>query len=154
MAIWQYDLIAIPRQSLLVIFNRSPKQIPPDEFDNYDWWTGRNAPDEQEFQSLLPSSSSWSASIKAWGLADDGHRLEMHYCNGLLYELKIRIDLRAWDRHLFDSVLQLAAHHDFVFWTEDGFILEPVASDILQDIARSRAFSFVRDPSEFLNRLS
>lgn len=153
MAIWQYDLVAVPRQSLLSVFGELPEQIQPNVFDNHDWWSGVTIPDEQEFSSLLPRANSWSSSITVWGGDNDGHRFELHYDNGKLFELKIRFDLRVLDREFLDAVLEFIDGHDYVLWTEEGVVLEPILSVVLQDIAKSRAFSFVRDPGEFLNRL-
>ncbi len=102
---------------------------------------------------MLVPSSSWSDAIKAWGAAD-GNRIELHFDKGELFEIKIRIDMREPFRQFLDAVIELAVRHDLVFWTDEARLLDASFDALASDITRSRAFSFVRDPSGFLERLA
>lgn len=153
MAIWQYDIVAIPREPITSVCARLPADIPPELFDSRNWWSGRRGPDETELSALLTPSTSWSESIKVWG-ANDGNRIELHFDKAELFEIKIRIDMREPSRQFLDGVVELAARHDWVFWAEEARAIEPSFDALASDITRSRAFSFVRDPSGFLERLN
>ena len=153
MAIWQYDLVAVPREPINSVCGRLPSEFPPELFDSRNWWNGKDGPDESELSALLPASSSWSESIRAWG-ESDGNRIELHFDKGQLFEIKIRIDLREPAKQFLDGIGELAARHDLLFWAEEAILLEPKRDALVADITKSRAFSFVRDPSGFLERLS
>ncbi len=153
MAIWQYDIVAVPREPITSVCGKLPKDVPPELFDGRNWWVRERGPDEAELSRLLPASSSWSESIKAWG-ATDGNRIELHFDRGVLSEIKIRIDMREPTKQFVDAIVEFAVRHDLVFWAEEARLLEPSFKALASDITKSRAFSFVRDPSGFLERLS
>ena len=152
MAIWQFNLVAIPRQSICSFFQCVPQHLEDEVLDTRNWWNNVPEPDEQEFASLLPKSTSWSKSIKAWG-TEDGHRIELHFNKDCFFELTFRIDLRQSLKQFLDSLLFLAKKHDYLFITEEGVLLEPTREIVLRAIQKSSAFSFVENPRSFLDQL-
>jgi hypothetical protein len=153
MAIWQYDIAAVPRVPITSVCGNVPTDVPPELFDSRNWWSETRGPDETELSALLPDSSSWSQSIKAWG-PSDGNRIELHFDKGELFEVRILMDLREPSKQFLCAIVELAVRHDWAFWTEEARLLEANLDALLLDIRGSRAFSFVCDPSGFLERLS
>lgn len=153
MAIWQYDVVAVPREPITAACGELPREVPPEVFDSRNWWSGKGFPDETELSALLAPSTSWSESIKAWGAAE-GNRIELHFDKGELFQIRIRIDMREPFRQLLDAIVELAVRHDLVFWTEEARLVEASVEALASDITKSRAFSFVRDPLGFLDRVS
>lgn len=153
MAVWQFDLVAVPRCAVRDAFQDLPAQIPTEVFATRDWWRDQLPPDDSELASLLAPSTSWTAAIKAWG-ASDGNRIELYFDNEAFAELTIRIDLRDLNKAFMNGILQLATRHDYMFWTEDESLLKPTLDALIPEIAKSDAFSFVRDPHAFLDQLS
>lgn len=153
MAIWQYDIVAVPRGPINLVCGGFPTDIQPELFDSRNWWRGKQGPDDTELSALLPPAISWSESIKAWG-TNDGNRIELHFHNEELFEIKIRIDLRELSKKFLEAIIELAVRHDLVFWTEEARLLEASFDALASDIAKSQALSFVHDPRRFLDQLS
>ncbi|MBI2824087.1 MAG: hypothetical protein HYX69_05260 [Planctomycetia bacterium] len=153
MAVWQYDVVVIPKDAVKAFFHSVPRSIRTEEFDLYEWWTNSKAPNVEELSSLFPRAAAWSESIKAWGGSDDEHRIELHYGDGRLLMVRIRLDLRETVVDMLQAVVRWAKLHDYLFWSESQSVLEPTIEDVVKDIKASRAFSFVCDPIAFLEKV-
>jgi hypothetical protein len=152
MAIWQYDLIAIPRSAIQEAFGAIPVQISQEVLDSRNWWGDVDISRIEEFESLLPNAPSWTSAIRIWG-TNDGNSIELHYSEGRLYEVKCRIDLRDVASAFIENTVRAASRTNCLLINDEGIVLVPHVEAVVKDISRSNAFSFVADPITFLNNL-
>jgi hypothetical protein len=152
MALWQYEMVAIPRGAIRSAFGETKESLSATEVDNGNWWVQHVLPSESELSQIVARDASWTNLISAWG-TEDGNRIEVHHDETGVYEVRIRIDLRTDAKTFLDQVVRLAVRHDWVFWSVREQLLEPTPGCIVADIVKSDAYRFVRSPSAFFSEM-
>jgi hypothetical protein len=154
MAIWQFDMHMIPLQSVEDHFGLVPILVSREDFDRYDWWTPGPAEGiATELSRLLPTTPSWSESVRIWGEMD-GNRVDMVSEGSDLLDVFVRVDARVISYQFLSQLCDLAQKYDCLLLTEGGYVIRPSLSKMLASIARSNAFKFVSDPDGFIRELS
>lgn len=152
MALWQTDLLLVPRKTLSATDRTVPDRIPPDVLDRADFWNGFVLTEEIErtISSFCPPRRSWSSNLKTWG-DEDGNRIDILHSGASVAEVSIRIDVRHMDDNFIEGVIALATYWDCVFVTEALRVLPPVPAELRSAVQESEAHRFVSDPHGFLD---
>jgi hypothetical protein len=150
MAVWQFDALLLPEETLKRRYGSIPIAIPSADIDASDWWQGTSPPADlaERLSSFLPQASTWSRNIQSWG-QEDGDRIDVVWANEGVAEIFLRVDVRRISYALLDKVSRLARANRWVLWV-DGHVLRPSPGQVLRAIHRSDAFRFVQDPETFL----
>jgi hypothetical protein len=157
MAIWQHELLLIPRERVIRALGSPEAQMSAEQWVGIDWWSDHQPP--SEFQSriaaILPAYESWSPGILMWG-SEDSDRI--HVClddaRQRVEEVSIRLDLRHPYQQFAHAIADLAHHANCVFagWPHHTF--EPSFDRLMTEVARSESGRFVRAPREYLEDLA
>ena len=155
MATWQFDFHFLPREAVERHFGTVPLTIRKTDFDCVQWWKDSPPPANlsAELSKLLPKISSWSRDIEMWG-EEEGDRIDVVGDRGKLSDLFVRVDVRKISSVFLIAILELARHHDWLLFTQDGRVLAPSMKKILSAIQRSDCFKFVENPAAFLSEMS
>jgi len=163
MAVWQYKFTMVPQAGIESVHGCIPDCVesfrgvwddegfdPEAELPNY--WQGVAPPENfsDDFRSLLPERESWSDDALMFGISG-GDQVELWKGDNI----SVRMDLRAPNRELLDSILNLAAREQLMIVPlEHGRPLLPIEPLVIEDIQGSDAYSFVEDPRGFLTSLN
>jgi hypothetical protein len=152
MALWQWDIWLVPRQTVVERLSVVPSHMDLDWFESVEWWAGATARDIISFfNSILPvEDAPWAAkNTRTWG-TDDGDEIMLVTDQGQIKDISIRIDLRRLDANFLNSLISFAKGKDFIFYTlESRRFVKPVLGDVLNEIRNSRKIRFLQDPAAF-----
>ena len=180
MAIWQFNIYFIPRQSLFDKYGLVPTQLEmnKDGWSDYirigdldgepgfedtltiKWWLPLNI-DINEFLPTLQQFGElqeWTAHLT--GLRSFGDTETNDICVGFdhstnkVEEVGCRLDLRKIDKGFVSKLLSLATRYDCLFMDRQGRLYEPTLENLVDAIRLSNANRFVEDPRQFLEDLS
>jgi hypothetical protein len=180
LAIWQFHIYFIPRQSLVDKYGHIPRQLEMDKeswsdyFKNSDldtdpdfedaltihWWLNLNL-NADDFFALLQQFGDvqeWTASTDSLRSFGDTETNDISVCfdsrTNKVQELSCRLDLRDIDRDFIDKVLSIATKFDCLLMDRQGRFFEPTIKALAETIQLSNARRFVTDPRQFLEDLS
>jgi hypothetical protein len=180
MAIWQFHIYFIPRQSLLNKYGRVPTQLMIDKEGWNDYSQNSDLEKETNFEDAF--TISWwidlninlddflpllkiFGDIQSWTQGSDGLRSfgdtntnDITVCfndtTKIIEEVSSRLDLRQLDKSFIDKILSLATQFDCLLMDRQGRLYQPSVAALLDSIKLSNANRFVGDPEQFLNDLS
>jgi hypothetical protein len=180
MAIWQFHIYFIPRQSLLNKYGKVPTQlaIDNDSWNNYfknadldnepdfedaltiHWWLDLNI-NLNNFLSLLTTFGkvqNWTEDadgLRSFGNAETN---DISVCfndmTKIVEEVSCRLDLRKIDKNFINKVLSLAMQFDCLLMDRQGRLCQPSMVALFDTIKLSNAERFVSNPKQFLDDLS
>ena len=180
MAIWQFDIYFIPRQSLLDKYGHVPAQLEINKdawsgyFENFDlenepdfedaltiqWWSNLNLDARDLLQTLqsFGELQEWTANTNGLRSFGDTETNDISVCfdhvTNKVKELSCRLDLRQIDKGFIKKALSLAIQFDCLLMDRQGRLYEPTIEDLIDKIHLSNANRFVEDPGLFLDDLS
>ncbi len=178
MAIWQFTLYFIPKQSLLNKYPSIPEKlhIDHDAWDKYykeneltdeydfedaltiNWWSNSNILTTDVFPILNyyePISQDSFGSVKYFGNADTNNITVCYNKEtNKIEDLDCRIDLRKIDTKFINNVFDFAKQFECLLMDRQGRLIEPVFSKLMDAIKLSNSFRFVTNPTDFLDDLS
>lgn len=161
MAIWQYKLKVIPREPVMTMYGSLPFTL-ENSRDTSHWWKGTkinitalaNGIDQRVERASYssPGLLQW----KGRGNEKDNDCAISLAGDGSINEFIFRTDLRQRENLavFLNGLLDLCRHYGFVVINAKGLVMEPDRIEILDDIKTSDAFSFLSDPSAFLDRIN
>jgi hypothetical protein len=179
LAIYQYHITLIPRQSLVDKFGTIPNKLTIDnaawtkhwdkadinaDYDFEDamnilWWIDRQIP----FKTIEPFIDSFtklvdwsknSTDYKSYG-DNDTNDFSIGLTNDdCIEDFGCRLDLRELDRSFIDNILSLAKQLDCLLMDKQGNLFEPTFDKLVDSIKQSNSFKFVSNPTDFLDKLS
>ena len=179
MAIYQYNINLIPRQSIIEKCGFIPETLPIDneawskhwnsksleaDYDfedalNYPWWSKRKT----DFKSIEPFIDSytkpieWSkhyAGIKTYGDNDTNDMSIDIADDGCIENFSCRLDLRKFDDIFITNILKIAKQLDCLLMDRKGNLFEPYGEALWESIQQSNSYKFVDNPTDFLEKLS
>jgi hypothetical protein len=155
MALWQFDFHLLPRTEIERRFGRIATDGLHVGLEEKSLWDDVTLTSELagQISQMLPSMESWSPDLHRWG-REDGDRIEIVINDGKVEDFFIRVDVRDISQVFLINVLGLARTRDWVVRSENGIVSSPSLAKVLADIRASQSFRFVRDPTEFLAKLS
>jgi hypothetical protein len=179
-AIWQFHIYFIPRQSLIDTYGHVPLQLEmnKDGWSDYirngdldnkpefedaltvQWWLNLNL----DISKLLPILQKFGE-LQEWTARTDGLRSfgdtetnDISVCfnhqTNRVEELSCRLDLRQVDKGFVKKFLALATHFDCLLMDRQGRLYEPTVENLVDKIEQSNANRFVEDPRHFLEDMS
>ena len=151
MAIWEYRCILTPRESKSKVEKKSVDDLMDYNFSEYR----KLSFDFDSFLSPYFKKNRIYEEDDFW--LENESRIEVNKNNGEIYELRLNLDLRTFDKKILYKFLELAKTLDLLVVSilyEKVNILEPEINIILDDIKKSRAFKFAVDPNKFINDLT
>jgi hypothetical protein len=179
-AIWQFHIYFIPRQSLFEKYGYIPTTLEmnkegwadyiekfnldeePDFEDalTISWWTNLNLP----INELLPilqkfgDLQEWTATANGTRSFGDTETNDISVCfdpaTNKVEELSCRLDLRQLEKGFIEKALALATRFDCLFMDRHGRLYEPTRENLLDKIELSNANRFVEDPRQYFDDLS
>jgi hypothetical protein len=179
-AIWQFHIYFIPRQSLLDKYGHVPTALEmnkegwaeyiekfnldeePDFEDalTVSWWANLNL----DINELLPKLQQFGE-LQEWTAQTNGLRnfgdtetndisVSFDHQTKKVQELSCRLDLRQIDKDFVGKFLSLAKWFDCLLMDRQGTLYEPSVENLVAKIEQSNANRFVEDPRQFLDDLS
>ena len=166
MAIYQYHLTVVPRQTLLRLWNIIPVNVilhnnptfDEDDLINVMWWDEATVNFKEIEKRILDFTDQveWTKSskdVKDFGDNDTNDISIGQGDSGLLEEMSFRIDLRKIDRHFIDNVLTIVKDLDCLLLDREGNLFEPTLDNLANNLKASDAYEFMTDPKDFLDKL-
>ncbi len=157
MAIWQFQLLLIPRERVVCDLGAPEARMSREQWDTTDWWSQHQPPADFQFRiaAVLPAYKSWSPDILMWG-SEDSNRI--HVClddtHERIEEVSIRVDLRQPWQQFARAIADLAQHTDCVIAVWPHRTFEPSLDRLMTEIAGSESARFVRAPREYFEELA
>jgi hypothetical protein len=151
MALWQFNLLLIPKR-LAPVLNRSARSdLTMEEFDSGEFWDGQHwdRASEQLIDKFSSKRASWDPTTQMWG-EEGGDRLHVTVEGGKVVEITARIDARHVNNTFIQGLVALALHLDCVFVSNDFEVIPPLLHEVTAAMERSSARRFVSDPYKFL----
>ena len=152
MALWQFEVLLVPRRHLPVVVRSAGRRLTDTELDAIDGWRGAPLDSESErlIQSFASPYESWDLETKSWG-EEEGDRLDILLKRDEVVEISARLDARHRCEGTFvQGLVALAIHLECMFLTSDLDVLPPLLSELCTAFERSDARRFVNDPYTFL----
>ena len=165
MAIYQYHLTVIPRQTILRHWNPIPDKLQyrdnpefGDDLINFNWWDNLNTDfdDIEKRIRTFADQVEWTKrteGIKTFGNNDTNDITISKTELGQLEGVSFRIDLREIDKSFIDNVLTISKDLDCLLLDSQGNLFEPTHENLADKVKTSNAFRFVANPTDFLNKL-
>lgn len=166
MAIYQYHLTVIPRQTILrqsdvipvtVQVHDNPS-LDEDDLKTVKWWEKEQVDFKTVEKRILSFADQveWTKGHEEWKTFGDNNtnditieNRELKYLNGFSF----RIDLRGIDKSFIDNVLTIVKDLNCLLLDKQGNLYEPTFENLSANIKNSNAFKFVTNPTDFLNKL-
>ena len=179
MAIWQFTINIIPRESLIKRYGKIPVTLEMDwqnrldlgkddalneeqKFDalSIPWWLDLNV----EFNSLIVFLKQFG-DLQRWTENMDGLRSygdvesnDVSVCfnsmTNIIEELSCRIDMRDHSFDFRERVFSIAKQYNCLLLDSQGRLFEPTNKELDKVIQLSNANRFVKNPNKFLDDLS
>ncbi len=106
----------------------------------------------QQLSNILPETTSWSNSIKQYGLLDSTCIEILLDKNNYIEEISLRLDLINFSLDKLECICEFAIHNDFLLEYENK--LYPInRNSFIKIIQKSDALKFLENPHEFLNNI-
>jgi len=155
MAVWQFDLRMVPRDSVCAFVSDESDGIGDDMIDAVDWWRSAELPAgwEARVDQVLPRSASWDPEWRVFG-SEQGTRVDVISTGGRIEEVRLRLDARELGPSVLEQLMELVKDARCSLVTPTGRVIEPDPSSVWVELELSPARKYVRDPSAFLNDLS
>jgi hypothetical protein len=165
MAIYQYHVTVVPRQTILRHWNPIPEKVQyrdnpkfGDDLNNVNWWDNLNLDfdDIEKRIRVFADQVEWTKTtegMKTFGNNDTNDITISKTEQGQLEGISFRIDLREIDKGFINNVLTISKDLDCLLLDTQGNLFDPTHENLTDNIKTSNAFKFVTNPSDFLNRL-
>jgi hypothetical protein len=167
MAIYQYHLTVIPRQTILRHWDAIPVKVQvhdnpafdEDDLINVKWWDQ----DQVDFETIerrildFLDKVEWTENFESGGDYGNNETNDLSITKsdlGHLDEFTFRIDLREIDKNFIDNVLKIVRELDCLLLDRQGNLFQPTLENLADNIKKSNSFKFVINPSDFLTKLS
>ncbi|WP_420386232.1 hypothetical protein [Roseivirga sp.] len=138
MAVWQYDLIVVPKSSLIEISvtDRLDKRM----LESYDFWHGQySTKDFKSFDKILPLGKSWSNEIIQYG-EEGSHTLKLIAEDDSIVEVLLRIDFSKDYRAVLEEVLEYSLMNGMELIDQDLEVVKGNIHHLINKIESSPQF--------------
>ena len=179
MAIYQYKIDLIPRQSIVDKYGDIPNNLLIDheawerhlnkenienDFDFEDaltipWWKERKVlfNEIENFIDSITKLIEWSKDYtdsKSYGNNDTNDFSIGLTDEGYIGDFGVRFDLRELDKKFIENIFVLAKKIDCLLIDRKGNLFEPTFDKLVENIEQSNSFKFVSNPTDFFDKLS
>jgi hypothetical protein len=160
MAIWQFNIYFIPRQTLLEKYGQVPTQLDFEDALSGYWWLNLNLDISKIYPLLQQFGDLQEWTLNSDGLRsfgnDDANTISVCYDSKTdrVEDLSCRIDLRQIEKIFVDKIFSVAMQFDCLLMDSKGALFQPIITSLVARIKDSDANRFVSDPKQFLDDLS
>lgn len=148
MAIWQYDIYAVPRDELVSALGTPPKLLSEAQYAQAKFWQSRQPyiGFDAEFSSWRAELPSWSpGKIRLWG-AEDSNRIDVGYRSGNVRSIKFRVEIRSLSAYFVELIAAFSRKANCVLLSgHTGALIEPDRQTIMTHIIRSQGANLMLD---------
>jgi hypothetical protein len=166
MAIYQYHLTVIPKQSILRHWETIPVKVQvhdnpvfdEDDLINVKWWRK----EQVDFGIIEKKILSFADKVEWAKKFDNGGDYGNNDTNDIsiakselayLNEFSFRVDLREIDKNFIENVLTIVRDLNCLLLDRQGNLFQPTHENLADNIKSSNAFKFVANPTDFLDKL-
>lgn len=151
MANWQFGFVIAPEEKILEKNKSYSGNLKIDDVEEIMSWEGYFLVESslEEISKILKPTKSWTDSIRQYGSLEETC-IELCYEGNILVELSVRLDLRSMTRDILESVVNFIKINKGIIVTRAGSLVKPVIDDVTKEIKRSDAYSYVKNPIEYL----
>jgi hypothetical protein len=183
MAIWQFQLVIIPKKGILEKFEKTPKTLQIDykervehyhlkqeglieEGDEFkdaltqDWWSSTEIQPMEiihQIDKKVSRANYGDDTFINWkfnnGKVDNDASLSINEETGKIEEIHFRADLREEKLHFLKEMIDLSIKYDWLLMDMKGNLVEPNFKEVAKLIKISNSFKFLKDPLQFLTTL-
>lgn len=183
MAIWQFQLVIIPRKEILEKFGKIPHALKidyeertehyhlkkeglieeEDEFSDaltQDWWSSTKIqPIEiiHQIDKKVRRANYGRDTFVNWkfnnGKIDNDASMSINEETGMIEEIRFRADLREEKLKFLKEMIEMAKKYDWLLMDMKGNLVEPNFEEVARLIKISNSFKFLKDPLKFLTDL-
>ncbi len=179
MAIYQYKIDFIPRQSIVDKYGAIPDHLNIDheawerhwnkgkiesDYDFEDalttpWWKERKVlfKGVEPFIDSFTKPVEWSEEItdsKSYGNNDTNDFSIGITEEGYIEDFGVRFDLRELNKNFIENIFTLAKQLDCLLFDRKGNLFEPTFDKLIENIKQSNSLKFVSNPTDFLDKIS
>lgn len=148
MAIWEYQCILLPKESKNLI-----SKLTFEELLGNDILERRKVSfDFKSFLSPYFKENFSKEDQKIW--YQNESKILINYDNDIIYEIRLRLDLRSFDKEILSKFCNLALSLNCIIVSIHNNIfriIEPKEKLLLNDIIKSYSFKFVENPQKFIS---
>jgi len=157
MAAWQFTICLIPKVwASIEKYNVELLYDEDDRYDTTDAWVNNQPVSyiKEIISKYFEAASSWDKELFCWGNEEETD-VNLWYENGIVFDISIRLDLRAPLTDTISKIVTLANELScVVFIPGQKQIIEP-NEHILMSFAKSSSASlFVNKPDDFFKAVS
>lgn len=155
MATWQFAFSIIPEKVALRKNGNTQSNTKLSDFDDSMSWDGYCLSESSlgKISEMLKQTKSWSDNIRQFGYLDETC-IELFYEKNTVLDVSIRLDLRSLTSDILKMLIDFIKDNKALILTPQGVLIRPVLEDVITEIKKSDAYSFVKNPQEFLSSLN
>lgn len=155
MALWQFELNLIPKRAVVAPDGSVPHHLPEVVRDSMPGWDDSKfrVQAQASIERYLQKGSDYSEKYPFWG-KEDLSCIHFFYDGGLQTGVWIRLDLRNFDFDLINLILDLSVLMQALGLNDRGELFEVTKDTLKNQIVKSHAFSFVKDPLGFIRQIA
>ena len=155
MATWQFVFSIIPEKVVLGKGEYSQSCSKLSNFADSLSWDGYCLSESSlvKISETLKQTKSWSDNIRQFGFLDETC-IELFYEKNILLDVFIRLDLRSLTSDILATIIDFVNENNALILTHEGALIKPLFEDVVIEIIKSDAHSFVKSPQEFLSSLN
>ena len=183
MAIWQFQMVIIPRKGILEKFGKIPESLEidyeertehyylkkeglieeDDEFKDaltQDWWSSTKLqPIEivHQIDKKVKRANYGRDTFVNWkfnnGKVDNDASMSINEKTGQIEEIRFRGDLREEKLKFLKEMIAMAEKYDWLLMDMKGNLVQPKFNEVAKLIKISNSFKFLKDPLKFLTDL-
>lgn len=152
MALWQFDFNLIPEEKVTGIINAF--DVNEDSFEELISWEKYTLSESsiKELSQVLNPTKSWSDSIKQFG-SIEGTCIKLLFEENILNEVSVRLNLKENTIEDLKIIIRFAEANNAMIITKKGILIKPSINSMIEEIKKSKAYSFVKNPTEFFSSL-
>lgn len=180
MAIWQFQLVVIPKKGVLEKFGEIPDTVEidyeertehfhlkkeglieeEDEFKDaltQDWWSSTDLqPIEiiHQIDKKVRRANYGRDTFVNWkfnnGKVDNDASMSINEETGKIEIIRFRADLREDELKFLREMIELAENYDWLLMDMKGNLVEPKFREVAKLIKNSNSYKFLKDPLKFL----
>ena len=183
MAIWQFQMVMIPRKGILEKFGEIPETLEVDykvRTEHYHLKKEGLIEEEDEFKDTL-TQDWWSSTVLQpieiihqidkkvrradygtdtflnWkfnnGKVDNDASMSINEQTGKIEKIRFRGDLREEELKFLREMIEMAEEYDWLLMDMQDNLVEPKFKEVAKLIKFSNSFKFLEDPLKFLTEL-
>lgn len=152
MALWQFDFNLIPEEKVTGIINDFA--VNEDSFEDLISWKKYTLSESsiKELSQVLNPTKSWSDSIKQFG-SIEGTCIKLLFEENILNEVSVRLNLKENTIEDLKIIIRFAEANNAMIITQKGILIKPSINSMIEEIKKSKAYSFAKNPTKFFSSL-